>query len=52
VNQTAEAIDRRVETVAPQLAAEIENAGFFYILLRAEHRREHLDQIEEALVVR
>jgi len=49
VRDAASTIDRKIETVAPELAAAIENAGYVHILRRAEHRREHLDQIEKVL---
>jgi hypothetical protein len=45
----AEAVDRQVEALSSDLAAEIEAAGYSRILRRAEHRREHLDQIEKVL---
>jgi len=47
--QAAEAIDRKVERVSPELAAAIETAGYSHVLRRAAHRREHLDQIERGL---
>jgi hypothetical protein len=49
VRDAADAIDRKLETVSPQLVAAIETAGCVHILLRAQHRREHLDQIETTL---
>jgi hypothetical protein len=49
VQNAADAIDRKVEAVKPELAAAIETAGYTRILCRAMHRREHLDQIEHAL---
>ncbi len=50
--ETAEAVDRRVESLAePRLAAN-DAAGRPVNLLRAEHRREHLDEIERALAAR
>jgi hypothetical protein len=45
----AEAVDRRVETLADDLVARNAAAGGPVNLLRAEHRREHLDEIEAAL---
>ena len=49
VRDAADAIDRKLETVSPQLVAAIETAGCVHILHRAQHRREHLDQIEKVL---
>jgi len=46
---TAEAVDRKVETLAADLIAANSAAGSPINLLRAEHRREHLDEIERAL---
>jgi len=46
---TADAADRRVETLSPQLLAANAAAGSPINLLRAEHRREHLDEIERAV---
>lgn len=46
---TAEAADRRVETLSAELLAANQAAGHPINLRRAEHRREHLDQIEHAL---
>lgn len=45
----AETIDRAVEQVKLELAAEIEALGYDRVLYRARHRREHLEQIEQAL---
>jgi hypothetical protein len=45
----AEAIDRRLEAISPELEAELESDGRIRVLRRALHRREHLDQIEDAL---
>lgn len=45
---TAEAVDREVETLAADLIAANSAAGNPINLLRAEHRREHLDEIERA----
>ncbi len=45
---TAEAIDRRVESLSSELVAANTAAGSPLNLLRAEHRREHLDEIEHA----
>jgi hypothetical protein len=47
--RAAEAIDRKLEGISPQLETAIEAASRVRILRRSEHRREHLDQIERAL---
>jgi hypothetical protein len=47
--ETAEAVDRRVETVAPELIEQIIAGGLTVNPVRAEHRREHIEQIEQAL---
>jgi hypothetical protein len=49
VRESAEAIDRKVESISPELAAAIETAGYVHFLRRAIHRRHHLDQIEFVL---
>jgi hypothetical protein len=49
VRDAAEAIDRKVELLSPELASAIDAGGSARILHRALHRREHLDQIEKAL---
>ncbi len=49
VRAAAEAIDRKLETISPNLEAAIEATGRVRLLRRAMHRREHLDQIERAL---
>ena len=46
---TSEAVDRRVEGLSDELVAANAAAGLPINLLRAEHRREHLDEIEHAL---
>jgi hypothetical protein len=46
---TAEAVDRALETASPELIAEIEALEGRFKLARWEHRREHIDQIEQAL---
>ena len=46
---TAEAVDRRVEALSSELVAANTAAGKPLNLFRAEHRREHLDEIEHAL---
>lgn len=45
----AEVIDHELEQITSELAGEIEAAGKIRALRRAIHRREHLDQIEQAL---
>lgn len=45
----AEAVDRHLEAINPELEAAIQASGRVWILRRAMHRREHLDQIEKAL---
>ena len=45
----ADAVDLRVESVDPDLAAAVETGGSGRILLRAAHRTLHLDQIAQAL---
>jgi len=47
----AEEIDRELEQITPELAAEIETAGRTRALRRWMHRREHLDKIEQSLAV-
>lgn len=46
---TAEAVDRRVEALSSELVAANTAAGKPLNLFRAEHRREHLDEIDHAL---
>jgi hypothetical protein len=46
---TAEAVDRRVEALSSELVAANAAAGKPLNLFRAEHRREHGDEIEHAL---
>ncbi len=46
---TAEAADRKAEALSAELLAANVAAGNPINLLRAEHRREHLDEIERAL---
>ena len=45
----AEAVDRKVAALADDFVAKSTAAGTAISLLRAEHRREHLDEIEAAL---
>ena len=46
---TARAIDQAVATLSEELLAKNAAAGSPINLLRAEHRREHLDEIEKVL---
>jgi hypothetical protein len=46
---TAEAVDRAIEALDDERVAANRTAGNPLNLLRAEHRREHLDEIERAL---
>ena len=45
---SAEAIDRELEEAPDELIAAIESLGEKFRLYRSEHRKMHLDQIEEA----
>jgi len=45
----ADAVDRRVEMLSAELLAANAAAGGPINLLRAEHRREHVDEIERAV---
>ena len=45
----AESVDRKVETLPDRLVSACTSPGSAVKLLRAEHRREHLDEIEAAL---
>ena len=45
----AEAVDRKIEALPEEFLARNAAAGSPLNLLRAEHRREHLDEIEAAL---
>jgi DinB superfamily len=47
--ETARATDHAVATLSDELLAKNAAAGSPINLLRAEHRREHLDEIEQAL---
>lgn len=49
VRTAAEAIDRKLEGITPELEAAIEAGGRVRLLRRSIHRRLHLDQIEKAL---
>jgi mycothiol maleylpyruvate isomerase-like protein len=46
---TAEAVDRRIEALPDDFVARNAAAGSPLNLLRAEHRRQHLDEIARAL---
>jgi hypothetical protein len=50
--ETARAIDQAVATLSDELLAKNAAAGSPIMLLRATHRREHLDEIEQALAKR
>ena len=45
----AQAVDAEAEAVSPELARTIEDAGKRRTLERAQHRRVHVDQIEQRL---
>lgn len=45
----ADAVDRQVEGLPPDLIAAIDAGGHERILWRAEHRRQHLDQLARTL---
>ena len=47
--ETARAIDQAVATLSDELLAKNAAAGGPINLRRAEHRREHLDEIEQVL---
>jgi hypothetical protein len=47
--QLAEETDQRVETLPEELLARIMTAGQPFNLSRADHRKEHLDEIESCL---
>lgn len=47
--RTAQAVDRRIEALSDDRARANTAAGHRINLRRAEHRREHVDQIEQAL---
>ncbi len=48
----AEAIDRELQDLPPQMVADIKVSGGRFRLFRSDHRRKHLDQIEAALKAR
>ncbi len=45
----AEALDRKLEQLTPEMLAQMEAAGSPLRLKRSIHRREHLDEIERLL---
>ena len=45
----AQNIDQAIERISPEMAADIERIGKTVRLNRANHRRDHLGQIEKAL---
>ena len=45
----AEGVDRKIETISDDFAKRIEAAGNPISLRRSEHRREHLDEIEDVV---
>jgi uncharacterized damage-inducible protein DinB len=47
--QTAEQTDRRVEALSDEMLAQVRAAGQPFNLSRADHRDEHLDEIEALL---
>jgi hypothetical protein len=47
--EAAEAIDYELEQLTPDQAAALESAGMTRLLNRSLHRRDHLEQIEQAL---
>jgi hypothetical protein len=49
VMEAAEAIDLKVEKLAPEQAEELVKMGLERLLHRALHRRSHLDKIDKAL---
>jgi len=49
VREAAEAVDRHVAGISPELRSAIEALGRVRLLNRSIHRRAHLDQIEKAL---
>jgi len=48
----AEAVDWHLENISLELRATIEASGGLRMLNRSLHRREHLDQIDQALMLR
>jgi hypothetical protein len=46
---SAEAIDRELEEAPEALIAAIESTGEKFRLYRSEHRKMHLDEIEDVL---
>jgi hypothetical protein len=47
--EAAEAIDYELEQLTPEQAAALESAGMPTLLNRHLHRRDHIEQIEQAL---
>jgi hypothetical protein len=45
----AEAIDRELQQLSPEMVADIQVSGGRFRLFRSEHRQKHLDQVEAAL---
>ncbi len=45
----AEAIDRELLELSPEMVADIQVSGGRFRLFRSEHRQKHLDQVEAAL---
>src|SRR3990172_10957343 len=45
----AEAIDRELQQLSPDMVADIQVSGGRVRLFRSEHRKKHLDQMEAAL---
>jgi hypothetical protein len=45
----AQRIDQAIERLSPEMAADVQSRGATVRLNRAHHRRDHLDQIEQAL---
>jgi hypothetical protein len=48
----AEAVDRKIEALPDEFVTRNAAAGTPLSLMRAEHRREHVDEIEAALTAR
>lgn len=45
----AEAIDRELQLLSPEMVADFQMSGGRFRLFRSEHRQKHMDQIEAAL---
>ena len=52
VVEAARDVDQTIADAAPELVAEIAAGAQAYIVSRAPHRREHMEQIERALASR